>query len=161
MPLMPNDKLPLNTIEVAKQLAEKLQSRGQEYALGAQSPWDIGVRLVARSMLILTLFCRPKSSPIACGCFKTSAVNFRRTQCFPVAVRTRFLPRNFLGKGRGCFFANDTVLQKPLARRKVDLDGQPIMVWDAESLAVFKMMFFRRKDLADVEQILRAAELEI
>ena len=29
------------------------------------------------------------------------------------------------------------------------------MVWDAESLAVFKMMFFRRKDLADVEQILR------
>ena len=31
-----------------------------------------------------------------------------------------------------------------------------MMVWDAESLAVFKMMFFRRKDLADVEQILRA-----
>ena len=28
------------------------------------------------------------------------------------------------------------------------------MIWDAESLTVFKMMFFRRKDLADVEQIL-------
>ena len=31
-----------------------------------------------------------------------------------------------------------------------------ILTWDAETLAVFKMMFFRRKDLADVEQIMRA-----
>ena len=29
------------------------------------------------------------------------------------------------------------------------------MIWDAETLCVFKMMFFRRKDLADVEQLLR------
>lgn len=29
------------------------------------------------------------------------------------------------------------------------------MIWDAESLAVFKMMFFRDKDLVDVRQILR------
>lgn len=43
-----------------------------------------------------------------------------------------------------------------LRRKRVDLSGQPIMIWDAETLAVFKMMFFRRKDLADVEQILRA-----
>ena len=34
------------------------------------------------------------------------------------------------------------------------LGEQPIQVWDAESLVVFKMMFFRRKDIADVEQIL-------
>ena len=38
---------------------------------------------------------------------------------------------------------------------QVTLGSQPIAVWDAESLCVFKMMFFRRKDLADVEQILR------
>jgi hypothetical protein len=40
-------------------------------------------------------------------------------------------------------------------RQRVELGGRSVMVWDAESLAVFKMMFFRRKDLADVEQILR------
>lgn len=40
-------------------------------------------------------------------------------------------------------------------RRRVDLDGQPVMVWDAESLVVFKMMFFREKDLVDIKQILR------
>jgi hypothetical protein len=41
-------------------------------------------------------------------------------------------------------------------RKRVELGGQSVVVWDAESLAVFKMMFFRRKDLADIEQILRA-----
>ena len=40
-------------------------------------------------------------------------------------------------------------------RRRVQLGGQSILIWDAESLAVFKMMFFRRRDVADVEQILR------
>ena len=29
-------------------------------------------------------------------------------------------------------------------------------VWDAETLCVFKMMFFRRKDLTDIESILLA-----
>jgi hypothetical protein len=40
-------------------------------------------------------------------------------------------------------------------RKQVLVGDQPIMIWDAETLCVFKMMFFRRKDLADVEQILR------
>ncbi len=40
-------------------------------------------------------------------------------------------------------------------RKQVQLNGQQVMIWDAETLCVFKMMFFRRKDLADVEQILQ------
>ena len=40
-------------------------------------------------------------------------------------------------------------------RKRLELAGQPIMVWDAESLVVFRMTFFRRKDLADVEKVLR------
>jgi hypothetical protein len=40
--------------------------------------------------------------------------------------------------------------------QSVVLGDQPICIWDAETLCVFKMMFFRRKDLADVEQILRS-----
>jgi hypothetical protein len=40
-------------------------------------------------------------------------------------------------------------------RREVHLQGQAVRIWDAETLAVFKLMFFRRKDVADVEQILR------
>lgn len=31
----------------------------------------------------------------------------------------------------------------------MDLEGQPVMIWDAESLVVFKMMFFREEDMSD------------
>lgn len=40
-------------------------------------------------------------------------------------------------------------------RRAVEFEDQRVLVWDAETLCVFKMMFFRLKDLADVEEILR------
>jgi hypothetical protein len=39
-------------------------------------------------------------------------------------------------------------------RRRLVLDDQSVMIWDAETLAEFKMTFFRRKNLADVEQVL-------
>ena len=34
------------------------------------------------------------------------------------------------------------------------------MIWDAESLIVFKLMFFRRKDVADVEGILASSRAD-
>lgn len=36
------------------------------------------------------------------------------------------------------------------------MGGTEVYIWDAETLCVFKMMFFRRKDLADVESILQS-----
>lgn len=41
-------------------------------------------------------------------------------------------------------------------RSRRPIAEQEVWVWDAETLTVFKMMFFRLKDLADVEQILRS-----
>ena len=45
-----------------------------------------------------------------------------------------------------------------LIARKVlphgQLGGLKVWVWEAETLAVSKMMFFRRNDIADVEQVL-------
>ena len=40
-------------------------------------------------------------------------------------------------------------------RRQVPLLGRPIWILGAEDLVVLKLMFFRRKDLADVEAVLR------
>ena len=41
-----------------------------------------------------------------------------------------------------------------LRRRRVTLGQQQAMVWDAETLAVFKMMFFRPQDSVDVQKML-------
>lgn len=40
-------------------------------------------------------------------------------------------------------------------RREVPLFGRPLWILGPEDLAVLKLMFFRRKDLADVEALLR------
>jgi hypothetical protein len=40
-------------------------------------------------------------------------------------------------------------------RREVTLVGRPLWILSPEDLVVLKMMFFRRKDLADVEAVLR------
>jgi hypothetical protein len=40
-------------------------------------------------------------------------------------------------------------------RRRADLGGQEVSVFDAESLAVFKMMFFRPQDVLDVQKMVR------
>ncbi len=40
-------------------------------------------------------------------------------------------------------------------RREVVLFGRPLWILSAEDLCVLKLMFFRRKDLADVEAVLR------
>lgn len=40
-------------------------------------------------------------------------------------------------------------------RREVELLGRPMWVLGPEDLAILKMMFFRRKDLADIEALLR------
>jgi hypothetical protein len=45
--------------------------------------------------------------------------------------------------------------QAKARRRRVDLEGQSIMILDAESLAVFKLMFFRPQDLVDLRNIMK------
>src|SRR4029079_12281066 len=41
-------------------------------------------------------------------------------------------------------------------RRKVPIGNRRAYIWDAETLCVFKMMFFRQKDLVDIQSILRS-----
>jgi hypothetical protein len=41
-------------------------------------------------------------------------------------------------------------------RCEVPLGNRQAYIWDVETLCVFKMMFFRRKDLVDIESILRS-----
>ncbi len=142
---------------VARQLAARLDERGQEYALGGAIA--LGFWGAPRGTLDvdITLYV-PPDKPSQCiwllqdlGCEVAlgEALESLREHGF---CRVRhsslnvdvFLPTiPFYEAGR-------------VRRKRVHLDDQSVLIWDAETLAVFKMMFFRRKDLADVEQIMRA-----
>ncbi len=147
---------PLNAAVVARQLAEQLQSRGHNYALGGAIALGYWGEPRGTVDVDITLFLPPER-PSECiwllqdlGCELT-----------PTKAAESLREHGFC---RVAFAATDVDVFLPLVpfyetararRRRVELGDQPILVWDAESLAVFKMMFFRRKDLADIEQILR------
>ncbi|MFW5692800.1 MAG: hypothetical protein ACOCWL_01155 [Thermoguttaceae bacterium] len=153
---MPNPEAPKDVVEVARQLATALEERGQSYALGGAIA--LGYWGVPRGTIDvdLTLFlsaehpgeCIRLLQEIGCEVAATEAVRMIGDHGFCRGRYAGFRIDVFLPINR--FY--DIARRR---RRRVDLEGQPVMVWDAESLVVFKMMFFREKDLVDIRQILR------
>lgn len=160
---MDNTDQPTNdAAAVAERLAAALQAAGQPYALGGAIA--LGYWGTPRGTLDVdvTVFLPPER-PAEClwllqdlGCEMDTAsatANLRDSGYCQVTwegLRVDvFLPTiPFYEAAR-------------LRRREVRLGTHTVSIWDAESLAVFKMMFFRRKDLADVEQILRSRGPEL
>jgi hypothetical protein len=149
---------PIDALAIACRLAGSLDAAGQEYALGGAIA--LGFSGVPRGTLDVdvTLF-MPPDRPAECvwllqdlGCEVDSVAaiqsfrehGFARLRYESIALDV-FLPAiPFYAAARR-------------RRRHVPVGQQSIWVWDAETLAVFKMMFFRLKDLADIEQLLLVA----
>jgi hypothetical protein len=152
---MSANDLELSALAVARQLAERLDARQQEYALGGAIALGYWAEPRGTVDVDLTLFLPPERPSecvrllheIGCEVAARTAIESLTEHgfCRTTFANTRvdvFLPSNpFYEVAR-------------MRRRRVESRGQPIMIWDAETLAVFKMMFFRLKDLADVQQIL-------
>ncbi len=148
---------PPNAVTVARQLAAKLDERGQEYALGGAIA--LGFWGVPRGTLDvdITLYLPPDKpshciwllQDLGCEVAVGEALESLREHGF---CRVRHSTLNV-----DVFLPTIPFYEAARTRRKrVQLGDQAILIWDAETLAVFKMMFFRRKDLADIEQIMRA-----
>jgi hypothetical protein len=147
---------PVNVVVVAKRVAEQLESRGQDYAFGgaiALGYWGAPRGTVDVDLTLYLPSERPSEcvwllQEIGCEVSASEAAQSLREHGFCSAT--------FAGIRLDVFLPTIPFYEAARVRRKrLELAGQPIMAWDAESLAVFKMMFFRRKDLADIEQILR------
>jgi hypothetical protein len=151
------DRSSPSAVTVANQLAEQLELRRQEYALGGAIA--LGYWGAPRGTLNvdLTLF-QPPDKPSDCvrllqdlGCELSAA------EAGESLREHGFCRVNYAGTRVDVFLPIAPFYEAARIRRKrVQLANQAVLIWDAESLAAFKMMFFRRKDLADVEQILRS-----
>jgi hypothetical protein len=147
---------PVNAAIVAGQLAKKLESRGQDYALGgaiALGYWGVPRGTVDVDVTIYLPAERPSECvsllrDIGCAVSEEEAVESLSEHGFCRVIFHETLLDVFLPIIPFYELARSR-------RKRLELADEPIMVWDAESLVVFKMMFFRRKDLADVEQVLR------
>ena len=147
---------PLPVTEVAARLAERLEDIECEYALGGA--------------IALACWAEPRGTVDADVSFylpikepgKTVAVLhaidavFSESKVRESLVKHGFCSVRFLERRLDVFLPIAPIYEAARHRRKkMPLGGRQVTVWDAETLCVFKMMFFRRKDLADIESILR------
>jgi hypothetical protein len=147
---------PLDSSEVAERLAAELNHRGSEYALGGAIALAYWAQPRGTLDVDLTLFLSPQKpaevvwllGEIGCNVVASDAIasirehGFCRAEYHSVRVDVflPIIPFYEHAKAR---------------RRAVHLGAQQLFVWDAETLAVFKMMFFRPQDLVDISQILK------
>jgi hypothetical protein len=147
---------PINAAVVAGRLAQQLQSRGQEYALGGAIALGYWGPPRGTVDVDLTLFLPPERPGQCVLLLHEIGCEFSSADAADSLREHGFCSVKFVGVRVDVFLPTIPFYEAArLRRRRLELGDQPIMVWDAESLAVFKMMFFRRKDMADVEQMLR------
>jgi hypothetical protein len=154
---VPESNPPFNAVGVAKRIAEALDSGGHEYALGGAIA--LGFWAVPRGTVDVdvTIYL-PADEPTECvWLLQEIGCEFSSTAAIESLREHGFCRVAFAGLQVDIFLPTVAFYATARERRKtVNLDGQTVLIWDAETLAVFKMMFFRRKDLADAEQMLRS-----
>jgi len=158
---MSEPNAPANAAIVAGQLAKKLESLGQEYALGgaiALGYWGTPRGTVD---VDLTIYLPPEQPSQCVSLLRDIGCTVSAAEATESLREHGFCRVTFFGTRVDVFLPIIPFYKEARRRRKrLELASQPIMVWDAESLVVFKMMFFRRKDLADVEEVLRTQDAQ-
>jgi len=150
-----DDNLPKASV-VATQLAKILEERGKEYALGGAFALGFWGQPRGTLDVDVTLFL-PTDQPTGCVQFLQEIGCECSTAETVASLREHgFCQVHFHGTRIDVFLPLVPFYAVAKQRiRQVSFQGQSVRIWDAETLCVFKMMFFRRKDLADVEQVLR------
>jgi hypothetical protein len=148
--------IPRSATDVAKELAGALEAAGCEYALGGAIALGFWAEPRGTIDVDVTIYLPPQETTAAVRCLQKLGCQFNTQAARRLLEQHGFCHVEFAG-GKVDVFLPTSDFHERARGRKVTayLGDQEVVVWDAESLCVFKMMFFRRKDLADVEQILR------
>jgi hypothetical protein len=147
---------PLEVVEVAQRLAQSLDSEGVDYSIGGAIALGYWAQPRGTLDVDVTIYL-PPSQPTGCvRLLQTIGCEVKSQEAIESLTQHGFCQVEF-GQRRVDVFLPVVPFyeQARLRRQRVSLNHQALMIWDAATLCVFKMMFFRRKDLADVEQILR------
>jgi hypothetical protein len=153
---MPDAKPPQDVVEVAVQLADFFHSRNLEYAFG--DALALGFWAAPRGTLDvdLTLFVSADEPEECVSILENAQCDASRSAAIMSLREHGICHITYHGFQLDVFVPTISFYETAKHRRKsVRLSGTKVMIWDAETLCVFKMMFFRLKDLADVEQIVQ------
>jgi hypothetical protein len=153
---MSTDNMVPSASDVARELAAMLDARGLDYALGGAIALGFWGEPRGTLDVDVTLFL-PADKPSECVWqLQDLECELTVSEVLGSLREAGFCRVSFRGLQLDVFLPIVDFYEAARDRRqRVQLAGQPVVIWDAESLIVFKLMFFRRKDVADVEGILR------
>jgi len=151
-----NKDQPASASKIAREIAAAIELAGCDYAIGGAIALGFWGRPRSTLDVDLTLFLPPHEIAACVRLLQTVGCDFSADEAARSLTDHGYCQVEFGGGRIDVFLPLIPFYDEARQRRQtVAIAGQRLMVWDAETLCVFKMMFFRRKDLADVEEILR------
>lgn len=147
---------PIDPAEAARRVAAALDKRGVSYAVGGALA--LGYWGMPRGTLDvdLTLFMPTDDTGAVVGLLRAIGCDVDESTALPTLREHGFCTATMTGVRVDVFLPIvDFYAVARGRRREVDLEGVPVMIWDAETLVIFKLMFFRDRDLVDIAQVVR------
>jgi len=153
---------PKDVAQAAREIAVAMDASGCEYAFGGAIA--LGYWGPPRGTLDIdvTLFL-PPDQPLSCvRLLQKIGCSLQAEQAVRSLAEHGFCQTEYGGRRIDVFLPTLPFYEEARQRRqRVVLGDQPIQIWDAATLCVFKMMFFRLKDMADVQQLLQQQGAEL
>jgi hypothetical protein len=138
-------------------LAERLTAAGCDYAFGGAIALGYCSEPRGTVDVDVSLYLPVEDVTPTVNVLRQVGGKFEEEQVRRSLAEHGFCRIEFLGRRLDVFLPIAAIYEAARPRRKcVAMGGGEAYIWDAETLCVFKMMFFRRKDLADLDSVLRA-----
>jgi hypothetical protein len=143
-------------LQVADKLASRLESFGADYAFGGAIALGFWIDPRATVDVDVTLYLDPAKPTSVLQCLGQLGCEFDLDEAVKQLREHGFCHARLDGRQVDVFLPTTPFYEAARSRRvRRRLIQSEAWVWDAASLAVFKLMFFRAKDFADVVQMLR------
>jgi hypothetical protein len=147
--------------ETAKRIGLALESAGVEYAIGGALALGIHGALRATRDVDVNVFCEPSQLPAVLTVLSHVGVAVNSETAIREAASEGWFT-GWLGGVRVDVFVPSIDFSWEAARRRVQRPFAGAQLWflSAESLCIFKLLFFRTKDLAVLEQLVLTTQLD-
>lgn len=146
---------PFNAAEVGLSIARALEARQVPYALGGALAYGVWALPRATKDVDLNLFVASDQLPGAFDALSSAGVVFDRVEAARLAAEEGLFI-GWVGACRIDVFTPSIPFSWEALKTRVSVKVGDSAVWflSAEALSFFKMMFFRGKDIVDLERLI-------
>jgi hypothetical protein len=145
---------PADPFEAGVRIAAALAAAGVPYALGGALAYGLWGVPRATVDVDVNTFVHPDDVHRVCEALRSLGISVDEPKARDASQREGMFIVDYAGFRVDVFTASiDFSWEAARTRVTRDVDGQPVDFLSAEALAVFKLLFFRGKDIVDLERL--------